>query len=536
MSENRVFEITEGVLIPSPTTNYQVQKYLGRGAYGVVMLCKNVTTNETVALKMIRSTEDIDSEDEEAILQIMKELHSDRFNIIQMKESFTFKGYCCLVFEHLDMDLEKYLKINPGQHLQLKQIRPILQQLATSLDFLKSAGIIHTDLKPNNIMLVDHVRQPLKVKVIDFGLACNDPENMMGEIIQCLWYMAPEILYDNPFSGAIDIWSLGCLSAELFMGVPLFPACNEADLMSRIGNAARDPLHEGNSRPHAFWPRHWIESRFVATHPFWGDEAMAEYCDMEWFMDLLSRMLMINQYERITPNGILQHPFITMSHLQGSSSPYAKSCKDLMDMCQDQSSDDGGHGDQVILQKSLNEDSSSSTAGPAKEGSPAGIRDEKHSFSQTTTITRAKKRKINAGCGNRPEDSQANIRSERLAATGKGTSGQTSPLKSQRKRKRHDPTSSGNPSKKKRKVGLKKELKDRGNKSEAAPSNSGQVHCLKKRKRDEEELPELDKTCPGKRKRVKLGCRELKTGVRRLKKIIFNLFILKCCLNVFQTV
>ena len=84
-------------------------------------------------------------------------------------------------------------------------------------------------------------------------------------------------------------------------------------------------------------------------------------------------------------------------HLSSS----AKSCKDLMDMCQDQSSDDGGHGDQVILQKSLNEDSSSSTAGPAKEGSPAGIRDEKHSFSQTTTVTRAKKRKMNAGCGNR---------------------------------------------------------------------------------------------------------------------------------------
>ncbi|XP_069366163.1 uncharacterized protein [Paralichthys olivaceus] len=520
MSQNSVFEITEGVLIPSPTTNYQVQKYLGRGAYGVVMQCRNVTTNETVALKMIRSAEDIDSEDEETALQIMKELHSDRFNIIQMKESFTFKEYCCLVFEHLDMDLAKFMKINPGQHLQLKQIRPILQQLATSLDFLKSAGIIHTDLKPNNIMLVDHVRQPLKVKVIDFGLACNDPEDMVGEIIQCLWYRAPEILYETPFSGAIDIWSLGCLAAELFMGVPLFPASNEADLMSRLRNAARDPLHEGYSRPHAFWPRHLLESRFVATHPFWEDEAMAEYCDMVWFMDLLSQMLMISQNERITPSGILQHPFITMSHLQGSSGLYAKSCKDLMDMCQDQSSDDGGHGDQVILQKSLNEDSSSSTASPAKEGSPAGMRDEKHSFSQTTIITSAKKRKMNAGCGNRPDDSHAKIGSGRLAATGKGPSGQTGPLKCQRKRKRHDPTSDGNPSLKKRNVGLKKELTDlvRGKKSEAAPSNSAQVHCLNKRKRDEEEVPVLDKTCPGKKKSVKLGCRELKTGVRRREK------------------
>ncbi|XP_069366154.1 homeodomain-interacting protein kinase 3-like [Paralichthys olivaceus] len=512
MSQNRVFE---KVLISSPTTSYQVQKYLGRGAYGVVMQCRNVTTNETVALKMIKSMEDNDSgEDEETLLQIMKELHSDRFNIINLKESFTFKGHYCLVFENLDMDLAKFMKMNPGQHLQLNQIRPILQQLATSLDFLKSAGIIHTDLKPDNIMLVDHVRQPLKVKVIDFGLACNDPEEMIGEIIQCLWYRAPEILHKNPFGGAIDIWSLGCLAAELFMGSTLFPAANEADLMSQIGNAVRDPLHEGHSRPHAFWPRNFLERRFVGTHPVWGDEPMAEYCDMEWFMDLLSQMLMINQYERITPSGILQHPFLTMSHLQGSSSHYARSCKDLMDMCQDQSSDDG-HGDQVILQMSLKEDSSSSTAGPAEEGSPAGKRDEKHSFSQTTTVTRAKKIKINAGCGNRPDDSHAKIRSERLAATGKGTSGQTGPLKCQRKRKRLDPTSDGNPSTKKRNMSLKKE---RGNKSEAAPSNSAQVHFLRKRKRDEEEVPVLDKTCPGKRKRVELGCRELKTGVRRLKK------------------
>ncbi|XP_034432977.1 homeodomain-interacting protein kinase 1-like [Hippoglossus hippoglossus] len=189
MSQNSELEISVGDLIPSPTTQYQAQTILGNGVYGVVIQCRNVTTDETVALKMIKSMENIDcAKEEEVTLQTMKALHSDRFNIVRFNESFTYKGHYCLVFEHLDMDLQKFKQISPGQHLQLKQIRPILQQLATSLEFLNSAGIIHADLKPDNIMLVDHVRKPLKVKVIDFGLAFDDPEEQIGDLLQPLWY------------------------------------------------------------------------------------------------------------------------------------------------------------------------------------------------------------------------------------------------------------------------------------------------------------------------------------------------------------
>ncbi|CAB1455024.1 unnamed protein product [Pleuronectes platessa] len=66
--------------------------------------------------------------------------------------------------------------------------------------------------------------QPLKVKVIDFGISFDDPEEMIGETLQTLCYRSPEILYEDPFSGNIDVWSLGCIAAELSMGTPLFPA------------------------------------------------------------------------------------------------------------------------------------------------------------------------------------------------------------------------------------------------------------------------------------------------------------------------
>ncbi|XP_069378076.1 homeodomain-interacting protein kinase 1-like [Paralichthys olivaceus] len=359
-----------GGLIPSPTTIYQVQKYLGSGSYGVVFQCRNVTTNETVALKMIKNAGFINSaKEEEATLKTLRELHSDRFNIIKLNESFTYMGHCCLVFEHLDMDLLKFMKINPGRHLQLKEIRPILQQLATSLEFLKGAGIIHTDLKPDNIMMVDHVRQPLKVKIIDFGLACNNPEKLIGHTIQCLCYRAPEILLRSLFDWAIDIWSLGCIVAELFMGIVLFPAHDENDLRNQILHMVGKPVFAGDNTQYCFWPKYWMESRFVASlNGLLGVDNYAEQVDLAWFIDLLRRMLTLEPSERITPRGILEHPFITMSHFEGAfkNSLYVKSSMDLKSGCQDNRSDDGGDGCRKILPKSLKKDSSKRTAKPPK--------------------------------------------------------------------------------------------------------------------------------------------------------------------------
>ena len=130
MSKKRTLDIKDGDLIPSPTTHYQIENFLGCGFYGVVLQCRDVSTNETVALKMFISTAHNQyAKEEEAILQNMKALHSEMYNIVGLKDSFTYKEHYCLVFEHLGIDLEKLMQISPGQHLELKQIRPILQQV-----------------------------------------------------------------------------------------------------------------------------------------------------------------------------------------------------------------------------------------------------------------------------------------------------------------------------------------------------------------------------------------------------------------------
>ena len=107
-------------------------------------------------------------------------------------------------------------------------------QVLTALLKLKQLGLIHADLKPENIMLVDPVRQPYRVKVIDFGSASHVSKAICNTYLQSRYYRAPEIILGLPFCEAIDMWSLGCVVAELFLGWPLYPGSSEYDQIRYI--------------------------------------------------------------------------------------------------------------------------------------------------------------------------------------------------------------------------------------------------------------------------------------------------------------
>ncbi|XP_051912188.1 homeodomain-interacting protein kinase 2-like [Hippocampus zosterae] len=267
------------------------------------------------------------------------------------------------------MSLYQY-QVTEKDTLELKEIRPILQQVALSLQLLKSLGIAHTDLKPDNIMFVDHVHQPLRVKLIDFGTANLISERCKGSELQTLWFRSPEILLGASFNEAIDIWSLGCIAAELFMGKALFPSSDEFDMMRHILRVIGKPpdhlLNTGVYTKQYF--RHYLAKNGKKTENLWMfksklyspsckpctlnslydllegcDEQTGEDVDRRSFVDLLVKMLQLDPDERIKPNQILQHPFITMSHLLGNfyDCQYVKSCLDLL----------GGH----LIEASLNQ-------------------------------------------------------------------------------------------------------------------------------------------------------------------------------------
>ncbi|CAJ0968546.1 unnamed protein product [Ranitomeya imitator] len=218
----------------APMTNtYEVLEFLGRGTFGQVVKCWKRGTNEIVAIKILKNHPSYarQGQIEVSILARLSTESADDYNFVR---AYDTRNHTCLVFEMLEQNLYDFLKQNKFSPLPLKYIRPVLQQVGTALMKLKSLGLIHADLKPENIMLVDPSRQPYRVKVIDFGSASHVSKAVCSTYLQSRYYRAPEIILGLPFCEAIDMWSLGCVIAELFLGWPLYPGASEYDQIRYI--------------------------------------------------------------------------------------------------------------------------------------------------------------------------------------------------------------------------------------------------------------------------------------------------------------
>ncbi|XP_055619608.1 uncharacterized protein LOC129764506 isoform X2 [Toxorhynchites rutilus septentrionalis] len=349
------YQLVQHEVLYSLSAQYEVLEFLGRGTFGQVVKCWKKGTSDIVAIKILKNHPSYarQGQIEVSILSRLSQENADEFNFVRALECFQHKNHTCLVFEMLEQNLYDFLKQNKFSPLPLKYIRPILQQVLTALLKLKQLGLIHADLKPENIMLVDPVRQPYRVKVIDFGSASHVSKTVCNTYLQSRYYRAPEIILGLPFCEAIDMWSLGCVVAELFLGWPLYPGSSEYDQIRYISQTQGLPTEHmlnSASKTGKFFYRD-VES----TYPFWrlktpeeheaetnnkskearkyifnclddigqvnvptdieGGQLLAEKTDRREFIDLLKRMLTIDQERRITPGEALNHPFTTLAHL-----------------------------------------------------------------------------------------------------------------------------------------------------------------------------------------------------------------------------
>ena len=135
------------------------------------------------------------------------------------------------MFELLSVNLYELIKQNQFRGLSTTLVRVFAQQLLNALSLLNKARLIHCDLKPENILL-KNLESPV-IKIIDFGSACDERQTVYT-YIQSRFYRSPEVLLGLPYSSAIDMWSLGCIVVELFLGLPLFPGSSEYNQVSRI--------------------------------------------------------------------------------------------------------------------------------------------------------------------------------------------------------------------------------------------------------------------------------------------------------------
>jgi dual specificity protein kinase YAK1 len=156
---------------------------------------------------------------------------NDDHHLLRLRDTFIHRQHLCLVFELLSVNLYELIKQNQFRGLSTTLVRVFAQQLLNGLALLNKARLIHCDLKPENILL-KNLESPI-IKIIDFGSACDERQTVYT-YIQSRFYRSPEVLLGLPYSSAIDMWSLGCIVVELFLGLPLFPGSSEYNQVSRI--------------------------------------------------------------------------------------------------------------------------------------------------------------------------------------------------------------------------------------------------------------------------------------------------------------
>lgn len=307
---------------------YEVMNPLGKGSFGQVVNVFDHKTNGYSALKMIRNKKRFHHQAlvEVKILEHIRERDVEStLNVVHMMDYFYFRNHLCITFELLSINLYEFIKNNNFQGVSLGLIRRFAIQLLTALRFLRKQRIIHCDFKPENVLL----KNPTKsgIKVIDFGSSCFEDERVYT-YIQSRFYRSPEVILGIPYDVAIDMWSFGCILAELYTGYPLFPGENEVEQLACILEIRGMPpprTLENASRIKMFFdshgnPRLVPNSRGKTRRCNSKDLQMVLRTSEVKFVDFLSGCLHWDAHERFTPEDALQHDWIQEGYAKHTAS------------------------------------------------------------------------------------------------------------------------------------------------------------------------------------------------------------------------
>ncbi|XP_070698556.1 homeodomain-interacting protein kinase 2-like [Pempheris klunzingeri] len=339
-------------IFTSKSTWYRLLNHEGEGSYGKVAKCVDMKTKKLVAVKTLYNKDAYRWELE--MLTAIRALDPEKTNIVRFIEGFPHHDLSCLAFEILDRSLWDLL-CKATTRLNLNEIRYVMQQLFVALDALKGIGIVHADIKPDNIMLVNHGDQPFRVKLIDFGLARPVSNLYTGMTIQNPSYRAPELTLGLPLSEAVDMWSVGCIMSFLYFGGDFFDGdCDyhrmkamihmlgqPEDLLLSAGKFTWSFFSREDDSSGPGWrlksPEEYKKATGKMPDVKWGffqkkgnleyivknfpnKASGLEYEDRMAFLSLLKSILHMDPEKRITPREALAHPFITMANLAETSS------------------------------------------------------------------------------------------------------------------------------------------------------------------------------------------------------------------------
>jgi p38 MAP kinase len=293
--------------IPSRYTELQT---VGSGAYGSVCSARDQKIDWSVAVKKLSRPfySDIHAKRTYRELRLLK--HFRHENVISMLDVFTpnnsLDNFDELYFvTHLmGADLNNIIRT---QALTDDHVKFLTYQILRALKYIHSAGIIHRDLKPSNIA----VNEDCELRILDFGLARHADEQMTG-YVATRWYRAPEIMLNwMRYTQTVDVWSCGCIMAELLTGRTLFPGEDHIDQLRKIMQLCGTPGPELLDKIQSVHARNYV-TQLEVQHPqdfkqvFRGCSAQA--------IDLLEKMLELDADIRITSTDALAHPYFEEYH------------------------------------------------------------------------------------------------------------------------------------------------------------------------------------------------------------------------------
>eukprot|EP00730_Choanoeca_flexa_P015745 TRINITY_DN7297_c0_g2_i2.p1 TRINITY_DN7297_c0_g2~~TRINITY_DN7297_c0_g2_i2.p1 ORF type:complete len:407 (+),score=86.44 TRINITY_DN7297_c0_g2_i2:158-1222(+) len=289
---------------------YTGLNFIGEGAYGTVASALDTTTQEMVAIKMIspfehqtycqrtlRELKILSKFRHENVIDIRDMICSDNFD--ELRDVYIVQGL-------METDLFKLIKV---QRLSNDHICYFTYQILRGLKYIHSANVLHRDLKPSNLLL----NSCCDLKICDFGLArIADPgynhQGVLTEYVATRWYRAPEVMLNSKaYDKAIDVWSTGCILAEMLGSRPIFPGRHYLDQLNRILSVVGTPSPEDLACIRNEKARKYVESQphcdgvpLNSLYPQADPKAL----------DLLRAMLTFNPDHRITVEQALAHPYL----------------------------------------------------------------------------------------------------------------------------------------------------------------------------------------------------------------------------------
>ncbi|KAJ6827046.1 uncharacterized protein M6B38_369140 [Iris pallida] len=307
---------------------YYITEYIGSAAFSKVVQAHDLQTGIDVCLKIIKNDKGFfdQSLDEIKLLKFVNKYDpADECHILRLYDYFYHQEHLFIVCELLRANLYEFQKYNQDiggdVYFTLRRIQAIARQCLEALEYLHHLRIIHCDLKPENILIKSYSR--CEVKVIDLGSSCFQTDTLCF-YVQSRSYRAPEVILGCSYDEKIDIWSLGCILAELCTGDVLFPNESVVTILARmigiLGPIDMEMLKKGQETPKYFTDDydlyHKNEETDQVEYIILERSSLAHHLQANdaAFIDFVNTLLQINPKKRPTASRALQHRWLSVSY------------------------------------------------------------------------------------------------------------------------------------------------------------------------------------------------------------------------------